>query len=148
MKKIEYNGYGVDIKDIIDYIYIIQPNFPEHITNNLEINLKNIIFPQALNVEIAPKTYISTICIDIINPINTSNFETLLLISGIVRPNNTLTLLTKTQANIALTKAIADLIKEPLTEIKLKTIQTAVELAAGTNYDKNWSDNVKINVKG
>lgn len=148
MKKIEYNGYGVDIRDVIDYIYLIQPNFPEHITDDLEINLKNMGFLEALDVEVEPKTYMSTICIDVIDPINTKNFETLLLISGIVRPDNTLSLLTKAQANIALTRAIAHLIEEPLTEIKLKTIQTAVELSAGTHYDKNWTDNVRINVKG
>lgn len=148
MKKIEYNGYGVDIRDIIDYIYIIQPSFPEHITDELEMNLKNMGFLEVIDVEIEPKTYTSTVAIDIIDPINTKNFETLLLISGIVRPDNTLSLLTKAQANIALTRAIANLIEEPLTRIKWKTIQKAVELAAGTNYDKDWTDDIRINVKG
>lgn len=143
MKTIEYHGYGVDIRNVIDRIYTIKPNFSKNIIESLESRLENVDFPQPFEITLDSNL---TVSIDIIYPQNTDKFETLLLIYAhdpVVNdesPNTTITLLTITQANTALTKAIIQLTKQPLTDEEKDIIQQAVTLESGTNYENDWSD--------
>ena len=143
MKTIEYHGYGVDIRKVIDRIYTIKPNFSKNIIESLETRLETVDFPQPFEIILNSNL---TVSVDMIYPQNTDKFETLLLIYAIDpviddnNPDKTITLLTTTQANTALTKAIIRLTNQPLTDEQKDIIQQAVTLEADTNYENDWSD--------